>query len=181
MFVKEAINSYVSLKPDAIHPERILRHLCRQYLRENYPEDYFICIFLAVLDLPAMELSYTGAGFQTSPLVQMSCGKRLQLISEGLPISNCVPDALMDFTVKRIALTPGTTIFFNTDGLVEQEVEGAYYGDRLPNLFFQNCHLPPEAIARAVNEDFRKFNKGCPFGDDDITFVVLKIDHRASG
>lgn len=176
MFVKEAINSYISLKPDEIHPEKILRHLYCQYCRENYPEDYFISIFLAVFDQLTGELSYTGAGFQTFPLAQMGSGERLQLISKGLPISNAVPASLMNFSTERVFLPPGTTIFFYTDGLVEQEAGGAYYSTRLPDVFFNNGHLPPEVIVRAVNEDFREFNGGHLPGNDDITFVVLQVE-----
>ncbi|NMB36111.1 MAG: SpoIIE family protein phosphatase [Firmicutes bacterium] len=174
-FVKEAINSYINLKPDEIHPEKIMRHLHRQYRRGNYPEDYFICIFLAVIDLLTMELSYIGAGLQAFPLVQMGGGERLQLISRGLPISNAVPAGLMNFTTKKIVLQPGTAIFFYTDGLVEQEAGGIHYGMRLPDVFFKNSHLPPEVIIQAVNEDFREFNGGHLLGDDDITSVVLRV------
>lgn len=175
-FVKEAINSYAHLKPGEIQPEKIIRHLHHQYCRGNYPEDYFICIFLVVFDLLTRELSYTGAGFQASPLVQMGRGRRLQLVSRGLPISNAVPGALMNFTAKQLILEPGTTIFFNTDGLTEQEAGGVYYSTRLPEVFFNKSHLPPENIVQAVNKDFREFNGGRSLGNDDITFVVLQVE-----
>ena len=175
-FVKEAINSYVSLKPDQVCPENILRHLDRQYRRENFPDDYFFCIFLAVLDLQTMELSYTAAGFQTSPLLQAGNGGRGCLLSKGPPISAAIPQALMTFASKQITITPGTTLLFTTDGLTEHAVGEEQYGSNLEEIFYEHSQLPPEVIVSAINEDFRRFNNGLLQGEDDISFGLIQMD-----
>ncbi len=175
-FIKEAIDSYLSLKGEEVCPEKILRHLYRQYCQEDYPDDYFICIFLAVLDLTEMELLYTGAGFQVPPLVRLGSGEKTCLLSEGPPISRVIPEELMDFSVKRLALTPGTTVLFTTDGLMEQEADGQDYGSRLETIFYQYGYLPPRLLVRLINEDFRSFNGGSSQGDDDITIGLLQRD-----
>ena len=176
VFVKEAIDSFITLKEKDISPEKVLDHLDRQYRRENYPEDYFICIFLAVLDLNTMELTYSGAGFQDAPRVSLGEGVFQTLVSHGLPISSALPRDVLDFQDRKITLTPGATLLFNTDGLTEQSVNGTPYGRRLDDVFQKSCFLPPEAVIQAVNEDFQRFNNGSLQGDDDITFLVLRLE-----
>ncbi len=176
VFVKEAIDSYLSLKPDNIHPQKILQHLDKQYRQENYSYEYFVAIFLAVFHLDTRLLVYTSAGFQDSPFVCMGNGKRTELHSEGLPISSYIPFELMNFQDNTLTLTPGTTIFFNTDGLTEQRVAGICYSEILPKIFYENSHLPPYLIAQAVCENFRRFNDGSLQGKDDITFLVMQVN-----
>ncbi len=177
VFVNNTIDSFISLnEPENITPEKLCKFLAEQYHKENYPDEYFICIFLVVLDLNTKELSYTGAGFQDSPLVRMGNGEQLMLISKGLPISLAFPATMPDFHAGTIVLTPGTTILFNTDGLTEHEANGKFYGERLEKVFYENSHLPPEMIIEAVNEDFTQFNNGSRQGFDDITFLVMQVE-----
>lgn len=174
--IKEAIDSYLILKPQEIRVEGIMQHLNRQYRRETYPDDYFISMFLAVLDLSNMEMTYTGAGFQVAPLVQTGDGERLRLWSEGPPISTAVPGEFMNFDAGRITLAPGSTLLFTTDGLTEQEVNGETYEKRFEEVFFEHSHLPPEVIVRVINNDFRRFNNGSLQGEDDITVGLVQLD-----
>lgn len=175
--VKHTIRGYLNFAAQkAIFPEEILGYLNAQFRQENLPENYFICIFFAVLDLDTMELSYSGAGFQDTPLVHLGNGEKVKLHSRGLFLSSAFPDEIMNFKADRIHLTPGTTIFLNTDGLTEQGSDGIYYGSRLPAVFYGHSHLPPQLIAQSVCEDFRQFNNGSLQGKDDITFLVLQVD-----
>ncbi len=173
-FVKATIDSYVILKPDEINPEKILRHLSRQYYREDFPKDYFICVFLMVLDLNIMELSYTGLGFQELPFVQMGNGKKMRLKTEGPPISNAIAEELMDFTTGKITLTPGTTVLVSTDGITEQQIGTKQYNARLGDIFYEYSHLPPEIIMSAIKEDFYYSNGESLQGDDDITIGIIQ-------
>ena len=177
VFVKHTIKGYLSFSPEKnVRPEKILRHLSNQFHQKDLPPEYFICIFLAVLDLETMELTYTAAGFQDTPLVRLGNGKRLRLVSKGLFLSPAFSDKLLNLQENCIRLTPGSTIFFNTDGLTEQGAKNTYYGTRLPGVFYKNSHLSPPLLARIVCEDFRKFNRGSLQGSDDITFLILQID-----
>jgi serine phosphatase RsbU (regulator of sigma subunit)/anti-sigma regulatory factor (Ser/Thr protein kinase) len=177
MFLKHTIRGYLSFSPEEkIHPEKILHYLSKQFRQKNLPVEYFICIFMAVLDMETMELAYTAAGFQDAPLVRLGNGERLRLISKGLFLSPAFPDELLNLREESIRLTPGTTVFFNTDGLTEQSAGNLHYGSRLPDIFHEHSHLPPQLIIRAILEDFRKFNSGSLLGRDDITFLVLQMD-----
>ncbi len=177
MFVKHTIRGYLSFaSPQDISPEKILRHLAAQFRRKNLPREYFICIFLSVLDLKTMDLTYTAAGFQDAPLVCRINGERLKLKSKGLFLSPAFPDRLLNLKEDSIHLSPGTTILFNTDGLTEQRINKGYYRDRLPDIFCPNSHLPPRQIAKIIREDFQALNGGSLQGEDDITFLILQRD-----
>ena len=177
VFIKHTIKSYISFTPVAnITPAQILRHLAAQYRQESYPEELYICIFLAVLDRENKKLTYCGAGFQDTPLVQSGNGEKTKLSTVGMFITSYLPEDILEFQDKSLTLTPGITIFFNTDGLTEQGVNGSYYRDRLSDAFHENAHLPPDLVAHAVINDFRKFNNGSLQGKDDITFLVLQVD-----
>lgn len=180
VFVKHTIKGYLYFSTDEdIGPEKILRYLSTQFHGKNLSADYFISIFLAVLDLETMVLTYTAAGFQDTPLVSMGSGEQTKLISKGLFLSPAFSDELLNLQENSMHLAPGTTIFFNTDGLTEQGMKGTYYGTRLPAVFYENSAFPPELIVRAVCEDFRKFNNGSLQGNDDITFLVMQADPQS--
>ncbi len=175
VFVKHTIKGFLSFSED-LHPAAILRYLAERFYEEQYPEQYYISIFLAVLDLDSMELVYSGAGFQDTPLVRLGSGERGMLSVKGLFISSNFPVDMIRFQEHRLFLTPGSTLYFNTDGLTEQGNSGAYYMERLPGVFYEYAHLPPHLIAQAVCDDFRRFNDGSLQGDDDISFLVLQVD-----
>jgi len=179
IFVKHTIKGYLYLsREEEISPGKIIRYLAAQVHEKNLPDEYFICLFLAVLDLDRMELTYTAAGFQDAPLVQMGDGERLKLASKGLFLSPAFPSEMLNLEEKRVRLTPGSTILFNTDGLTEQGAGGIFYGSRLPAVFYENSYLAPREIAQLICEDFRQFNGGSQQGQDDITFLVLQVDRN---
>ena len=180
-FVKNTISSYIDLAPaETIKPKAVLNYLAEKFHRETFPEELYIAIFLAVLDLETLELTYSGAGFQEKPLVRLGSGEQLKLVSKGLFISRLFPFNALNLEEDSVKLSPGSTLFFTTDGLTEQDASGAYYMDRLPNVFTENAHLPPELIKQAVVEDFRRFAGGSLQGNDDITFLVLRVKESST-
>ncbi len=178
-FVKNTISSYIDLTPaETIAPKTALNYLAEKFYRETFPEELYIAIFLAVLDLDTLELTYSGAGFQEKPLVRLGSDEQLKLGSKGFFISQLFPVDVLNFDEDRVKLSPGSTLFFTTDGLTEQGSQGGYYMHRLPDVFYANAHLPPELIKQAVLEDFRQFNNGSQQGKDDITFKVIKVEEQ---
>lgn len=176
VFVKNTIEDYFLLKPvSAITPENILRYLSAKYHRENYPPDYFICLFLVVLDLNTGDLQFNGLGFQALPKAVIG-GQPQELTSAGLPISTVYSPDLIDFQDKTVNISSGATILFTTDGLTEQINHDEFYYRRLDNLFYQKHHLKPEQLVQIINEDFCEFNNGRSKADDDITFLILQAE-----
>lgn len=176
VFIKNTIDNYLYLRHDEgklFMPEEILHYLTEQFYKENYPEEYFLCVFLWVLNLDTNMCYFSGAGFQNPPIAVLPGGECIQLISKGVPISSVLSPELIDYQVVCHKFSPGTTVLFTTDGLVEQVQNGQDYSGRLRKIFLENCHLTPEQIVNVINNDFMQFNGGLQ-GDDDITFLVLQ-------
>lgn len=176
VFIKEAIDSYVNLKPDEISPQKILRHLSNQYCSENYPDEQYICIFLGALDLETNELKYSSAGMQNNPIVRMGDGEKVRLNTEGIFIGNSIPVEMLIFEEKTLSMTPGTTVMISTDGLLEQDNGEEWFIDLYEDIFYENSCLPPKAIIQAMNKDFCLFNNNSLVGTDDITYLVLQVN-----
>jgi len=174
-FVKEAIDSYISLRPENIGAENIIQYLTQKYQKQNYPEDYFISFFLGILDLDSMELEYAGAGFQESFLLKRSNHEDLTLYTQGLPISAVIPPEMFTFQSQKVSLDAGSTILINTDGLTEQTVNEENYSQRRDNTFWKHSNLPPEVLINEITEDFYNFNQGEYQGDDDITIMIIQL------
>ncbi len=181
VFVKETIDSYVSLKPGQLQPALILQHLDSQFRKKNYPPDYFISIFLAVFDLETRTLSYGGAGCQVFPLLQRGSGDRELLACDGLPVAAVFPSELMNFQEHRVQLDPGATLLFSTDGLFEHSIDGFRYQQRVEKVFYDHVHLLPLSIVQAINEDFCHFSAGSLKHEDDITFLVMQVEQQGEG
>ncbi len=175
VFVKEAIGSYISLKPDQVSPKQLLLHLSKEFCKEHYPDDQFVCIFIGTIHLQTMKLYYINAGMQTRPLVFTGQKERKELHLGGLFISNALPIEMYDFKEECIDLTPGTTIFFTTDGLPEQHNGDEMFLQCCRDVFYENALFPPEVIVQAMNKAFFLFNNNSLIGDDDITYLVLQV------
>ena len=175
-FVKEAVQGYITLKDEELTPGKILQYLNLRYRSENFPEDYFIAIFLSVLDLDTLEFTYSCAGLHSPPLVRLTNFQYCELINPGPPISQVIPIELYSFEEKHIVLSSGSTILFNTDGLIEQSVQKEIYGSRVNFVFQENSHLSPEAIVQSITKDFSRFNNGSLQGDDDVTLLVIQVN-----
>ncbi|UMZ74170.1 SpoIIE family protein phosphatase [Natranaerofaba carboxydovora] len=174
-FIKNTIDTYISLCEGEISPGRILEFVTDRYLNEGYPDDFFICIYIVVFDQKNYELKYTGAGFHEPPIVDFGDGKEYFLNNVGLPISSAVPKDMLNFQSLRRDLAPGSTVLISSDGLSEQVVDGKYYGNRLKNVFYKYSNCPPELIIEAIKNDYVNFNNGILQGDDDITLVVFQV------
>ncbi len=182
VFVRHTMNNYLFLAGDEdIMPGKMLQSLAQQYCRENYPSDYFICIFLVVVDLARLEISYTAAGFQVPLLLCSGEGNCSELFSNGPPISPVIPLELLNTGEGSFTLDKPSTILLSTDGLVEQSADFTPYDQRLKKVFYEHSHQSPREIIEAVKEDFRSFNQGTLQGEDDITFLVMQLDPNDGG
>ena len=176
VFVKEAIDNYAQLSSVEISPKQILKHLASHYLWENYPDEQIVCIFIGVLDLNTYEFSYSSAGFQNFPLLSWKNGKMESLETRGLFINNSIPLELMSFEERKVYLASGCTLFISTDGLTEQNNGEDWFYNICDEVFYRYSHLPADAVVQGINKEFCLFNNRSLVGDDDITYLVLKID-----
>ncbi len=180
VFVKNTISDYLTLQgAENFHPSDMLYYLTRKFQRDKYPDDYFICLFIAVLNLKTGELIYSGAAFQTQPLVVINDEFRVLEVA-GLPVTGSIPLEIISYQDQSITLTPGSSLFVSTDGLAEQEYGEVQYEQRLQELFRHNHSMKPDDFIEYLKKDFRLFNGNSDQADDDITCLFLKANNNGN-
>jgi phosphoserine phosphatase RsbU/P len=177
IFVKDTIRSFFSLKHipgQVLSPKEIVHFLVEQYLKEGYPEEYLVCLFLVVFDLNAKDLTYCSAGFHESPFLIKDQNHLLELDRGGMPISAAIDAKWLTYQDTSVKLIPGMTLFLMSDGLPEQRSGKEFYRERFKTLATKLHSLNPKQITDEINLDFTDFLHHQDV-EDDITLVVAKI------
>ena len=172
-FVKNIINAYVELMPadKKIEPKQLIEFIYKQNKKNGFPDDYFITMILGLINLEEKTLNYSSAGLHIPPVI---CKGYIEELPAGnLPISNAYSCSI-EYDDFKIDLTEGDTLFFTTDGLVEQAGKDGIYGYKYKEIICQNNYLPPGAIVQEINRDFNEFYKGKV--KDDITFAIIQLE-----
>lgn len=176
LFAKETVSQYFDHKHyegQLISPKEIVNYFIEAYLKERYPEDYFICLFLGVLDVKTEEITYCSAGFQNAPLLTTRDGDVVELACGGLPISSALDEVLMDYPEHTYKLCPGTTFLVCTDGMPEQQRGEEMFEPRLKVLFQKHHRNTPDDIIVTLLDELSDFTSGSNI-DDDITLIVAQ-------
>lgn len=180
IFVKETINSYFRLKHipgQVLSPKEIMHFFVEHYMKEGYPMEYLVCIFLIVFDLKTDELTYCNAGFHMCPLLVADKDNIIELNKGGLPISTALDIELYDYKDYSLQLSPDMALFIMSDGLPEQRFHNEFYESRLKKLITKIYNLKPAHIVHKIHEDFNDFLKYEKI-NDDITLVVVKLSEH---
>jgi phosphoserine phosphatase RsbU/P len=137
-------------------------------LRDDFPPGRFVTLIYAVLDSEQHSVSFSSAG-HLPPLMRRGDRSSCIATDSGLPLG------LFDseFTETRVAMEPGSTILFYTDGIVESaDTAGKEYGiDGLGAAL--NGTTP---CARKLTENVIQYSGGKNLADD-ATIVLV---HRNS-
>ncbi len=179
IFIRESINSFLLAKQekaDDLSPKEIIEFIYQRYCQEDFPDDYFICTILGVIDLGSCEVRLINAGIQIPALITDSQGFINELDSDAPPISGVIEAdffAKENLTEKKFSLNSGDSLLLATDGLIEEEVEQEIYGsERLKEVLKKNYFLPTEIKLEAIKQDFVEFS-GDLATKDDITLFSL--------
>ncbi len=174
VFVKETINNFLVNKEqfDDLSPQRLLRYINQRFRAGSFPDDYFICLLLFVVDLTTYQVAYVNSGFQSLPLI-IKKGKLKQLTATEAPISPAVPAESYQFAEESFYLGCQDIILAATDGLIEEEAAGERYGlERMSQQLAANQDYPPQVIIDRLLDDF------CQFAElpqtDDITLLAVR-------
>lgn len=179
VFVKDTIRSYFRLKHisgQVLSPKDIIHFFIEQYIKEGYPGEYLVCLFLTVFDFKTKELTYCNAGFHICPLLVKDKKNTIELSNAGMPITTAINAELLRYEDSTLQLSPNMTLFMMSDGLPEQKSDQEFYEDRFKRLLPEIYCLKPKEIIREIQEDFTDFLKYEKI-KDDITLVVVKILH----
>ncbi len=181
-FIKSTINSYVeAVNIEKINPANIGRFLAEQYLKENYPDDYFICTIIMVLNTDTDQLEYLNLGIQEPILLyreNRNTKKLDKLINKGLPISSAFSIDVLDFKTDNLYLEEGDTLIFNTDGITEERVDGEYFVDMYQEVFLNKVDLPPAVISQNIKNKFIEFTRESNPIRDDITYLIFQKNKK---
>ncbi|OPX45169.1 phosphoserine phosphatase RsbU [Ruminiclostridium hungatei] len=177
IFVKDTIRSYFRLKHvpgQLLSPKEVMHFFIEQYIKEGYPDEYLVCLYISVIDIKNKELTYCNAGIHTCPLLIRDEGNIIELDSAGLPISAAIDADLLKYEDTVLRLSPSATLFIMSDGLPEQRSKSEFYENRLKKLAAEVYSMEPSHIVRRIHEDFTDFINYEKI-KDDITLVVAKL------
>ncbi len=172
MFVKECIGSYLELNGENMTTEKVLRYLYKRYVNNGFADEQLVCLFVGILNLDTLELSYSSVGFQILPAL-VTGGDKKELIGGGLPITNVVPLDLLNLKEYQVTLNSGDLLFVSSDGLLEQEKNGKMFEKLYREVIGEYKRFPVDIVRMAVNKEFILWN-GSEVGADDITFMIIK-------
>jgi serine phosphatase RsbU (regulator of sigma subunit)/anti-sigma regulatory factor (Ser/Thr protein kinase) len=180
IFIRQKINRFLyveKLADDRISPKKLLNFLAKHFLAEQFPEEYFICLYVAVLDLNSRYLTYGNAGFQIPPMIAYN-GELTLFNLGGLPISSLIDMELLSYEEEKIYFNEGSTLVITTDGIAESEVDGGIYGiERFQELVLAYSFLPPKELKKVINADIADI-LNTDKTHDDITYVIMQTPDK---
>lgn len=183
IFVKDTIRTFFRLKHipgQLVSPKEITDFFIEQYIKEGYPDEYLVCLFMAVIDLKTKELTYCNAGFHICPLlVKDEENVVIELNNAGLPISAAINADLLKYEDSSLQLSSTMTLMIMSDGLPEQRSDNEFYEYRLKKLFAEIYRMKPVHIVQKIHEDFTVF-LGHEKIKDDITLLVVKLSQAVN-
>ncbi|MBM7557445.1 SpoIIE family protein phosphatase [Halanaerobacter jeridensis] len=183
LLVRDQINEFINKtkiasqtndeKNNYLTPERMMEEILKNYLEQSFPEDYFLCLQIGVLDLTEQQLQYSNAGFHILPFVITSEGQLNKIENSHLPITNLEND-YGGFSKEKYQLHAGEKLFITTDGLIEENNDGQRYGqERLKRILKKYYSMPTNILLDKIKKDLKDFVGGLNT-KDDITFLIFE-------
>jgi serine phosphatase RsbU (regulator of sigma subunit) len=151
-------------------PDVICAKVSRRLFMKTPPERY-VTAFIAALDPPTGQVSYTNAGHNPGLLVRAD-GTIQLLEANGTPLGlfPAVEYQRVDVTLGR-----GDLLLLYTDGITEAaNADYEEFGlERLQSVVLNHGREPLVALAVAIETAVEVFADGTPYGDDR-TLVMLR-------
>jgi len=142
----------------------------------QFTAEQFATVLLAQIQLDAGELKWVNAGHPSPMLFRGHSFVRYLESVTTLPVGYGGASP----SVARESLEPGDRMVFYTDGVIEEFLDGAPFGEQrlIETLSEQFAnHLPLAEIARRVSHDLLRQRGGRT--TDDATLVILEWTGRA--
>ena len=133
--------------------------------------NFFVTMFVGVLDLPTGHLRYCDAGHD-APIVLGKEQKRMLPCNPHLPVG--VLDTIK-YEEQETQLSPGDALFLYTDGLTEaRNATNQLFGMNRVNVTLDKCFsLTPEEMLQRVIDDVRLYVTDAE-QSDDLTLLALR-------
>ena len=140
----------------------------------NNSNQFFLTLFLGILDIKKGILNYCNAGH--APTFWLSATGKVKELGDqhGLP-PGLYPDR--NYQDTTISISKGDTLILYTDGITEHINEsGEFYGvNNFYKLFDQMKGMSPEDISGLIMNDVDNFG-GQVSQHDDLSLMVLKYE-----
>lgn len=154
-----------------IQPVDFMHHLNKAVFYAGYP-NFLMTFFISCINLETGEMTFSNAG-HNFPFLLKSNGNVRRMLNANTRLGF---DLNWKFTEDTLTLEEGDTLFFYTDGLIENtNPEDEMWGERrLMRFLKQNFeHSPNETLKKLIAET-DQFYRNQPI-EDDTTVVICKI------
>lgn len=151
--------------------DKLVERASRVFCESTLPTQYATLVCGRATNTGEVELCNAG---HLPPLLVQD-GKVTSIAATGLPVGVFCSES---FSVSRVQLNKGDTLFLYTDGLSESlDGNGNEYGaERLSQLLNDNCDLAPESIISLCRHELHTFANGnAP--KDDLTLMAIRRTH----
>jgi anti-anti-sigma factor len=137
--------------------------------------EFYVSLFFGRLDLQKRTFTFIDCGFTKPLYFRKASGKATFISASNFPIGT-VP--YPEFSPFEIHYDKGDFFLLYSDGLTEsQSPDGALFGEeRLAKLIEKHADLSSDQLTDKIKEEVASFIQSKNL-DDDLTFLILKIDH----
>lgn len=153
------------------NPAHIMQTINEAACRNN-EANYFVTMFIGVLDLPTGNLRYCDAGHD-SPFVIENGKVRMEKCNPHLPLGVF---ADTKYEIQEMVLAYDSTIFLYTDGLTEaRKGPKQFFGIQRVEAVLGKCadeHLAPRQMLERITEEVQQY-VGDAEQNDDLTMLVI--------
>jgi len=152
-------------------PGKCLRSV-NNILHQQSDPAVFVTLIYGILDLTNGQLTFCNGGHNPFYIVSTNGELREIPANGGIPLS-FLPD--FSYASGTIALEPGQTVFFYTDGVNEamDEEENEFSEQRLEESLSKAETKSPEKLIHDLQEQIEQFTRGTE-QSDDITMLAVQ-------
>ena len=143
-------------------------------LCEGNEEDFFVTVWLAVLDIPTGRGVAANAGHEHPTLRRADGSYELQIYRHSMPVGSMKG---IPYRQHEFQMNPGDSLFVYTDGVAEatNAANELYGSDRMLDALNRDPDAQPEQILQNVMDDIERFVDGAE-QFDDITMLCFRYD-----
>jgi sigma-B regulation protein RsbU (phosphoserine phosphatase) len=152
-------------------PEEILARV-NDFLASQNPQNLFVTLACAVIDLRSMKVAYASAGHQSPVLIRAGAPPSLPFAATGIPAAIT---AGTEITSESLELRPRDALVFYTDGVTEAfNAQDEQFGESrlLEHLGKMSGRSASELVSSTLDA-VRSHAGGRP-QSDDITIVAVR-------
>jgi serine phosphatase RsbU (regulator of sigma subunit) len=173
IMTKYALRALVRTSRWPSWPGDVLRDL-HNSLQDQLEAARFVTVAFALIDAIHGAMTIASAGHPAPVVIRETMVERPLLVTS--PAIAVKEDSELDaYPTERVALAPGDTVVFYTDGIAELRDEGGrFYDDvRLDEALGELRGLAPQELAERLAADAAAFSARPP--KDDIAIVAVRL------